>query len=198
MPMLHTTAEHMQDQRALFHPPQPSLFLPMTIYITTHHLFSDSFLIFIILISCYVYLYVILPLHLPFPTSPFPRLQYYKFIYCQSPWFKSWWGDRGWVGTGSPDGSGYQAFPLFRKRCNHGTMWGDSQQTSSSAVKYVHRRKHQPVTESPTHHPVQENLLEIAKLFPFLMIHANTATGLRGESSRFESGGAGSHWAVSR
>lgn len=58
MPMLHTTAEHMQDQRALFHPPQPSFFLPMTIYITTHHLFSDSFLIFIILISCYVYLYV--------------------------------------------------------------------------------------------------------------------------------------------
>lgn len=50
MPMLHTIAEHMLGQRALFHPPQPLFFLIMTIYVTTHHLFSDSFLTFIILI----------------------------------------------------------------------------------------------------------------------------------------------------
>lgn len=46
---LHTTAEHMRDLRALCHPPQPLFLLTMTIYITTHHVFSDSFLTFITL-----------------------------------------------------------------------------------------------------------------------------------------------------
>lgn len=43
----------------------------------------------------------------------------------------------GWLGTGPPDVSNYQAFPIFRAKCNHQTMWTDSQQTYSYTVKYV-------------------------------------------------------------
>lgn len=66
--MLHTTAGHMQDQRALFHPPQPLFFLAMTIYITTHHLFFRflPYLYYSYFMLC-LYLQFFLPLSLPFP-----------------------------------------------------------------------------------------------------------------------------------
>lgn len=48
----------------------------MTIYITTHHLSSDSFLTFIILVSCFVYLYMFFT----FEPSPPPYLLLYNIV----------------------------------------------------------------------------------------------------------------------
>lgn len=77
MPMLHTTAEHLQDHRALFHPPQPLFFLTMTIYITTHHLFFRFFpFLYYSYFMLRFSLGFFLPLSLPFPTSLFPSLQF--------------------------------------------------------------------------------------------------------------------------
>lgn len=57
MPMIHSTAEHMQEQRALFHPPQTLFFLIKHFTSLSTTFFSDSFLTFIILISFYIYVF---------------------------------------------------------------------------------------------------------------------------------------------
>lgn len=175
-PMLPTTAEHLQDQRWSF-PSSPAL-----IFLNNdnlHHYPPPFFRFFPYLhYSCFMLCLSVRVFYLwAFPSPP-PCLLVYNIVNLHG------------LKADEVVGADWEQHllmsavtRLFLYLGKDVTMeLGEVTVSKPTALLWNmwHRRKHPPVTESPTHRPAQENLLETAKLFPFLMIHANTATDFRG------------------